>query len=165
MRLSRLADYGTVVMGFMAADPALLHTATGIAAAVGVAPTTVSKVLKLLSRRGLLVSLRGSRGGYRLARRPESITVTDVVEAVEGTIALTECSDVACRCSLEAGCPVQRNWRQINRQLRRVLDGVTLADLARKGTRRGPSRRTPGAGTARPAAILAAGSRKETGGP
>jgi FeS assembly SUF system regulator len=159
MRLSRLADYGTVVMGYMAGDPAAVHTASGIAADVGVAPPTVSKLLKLLSRKGLLVSLRGSRGGYRLARRPDSITVTEVVEAVEGTIALTECSGVACRCSLEPGCPVQRNWRQINRQLRRVLDGVTLADLARKRTRKGPPRRDPGAGAAKTDAGVAVGHR------
>ena len=159
MRLSRLADYGTVVMGFMAGDPALVHTATGIAAAVGVAPPTVSKLLKLLSRGGLLVSLRGSRGGYRLSRRPESITVAEVVEAVEGTIALTECSGVTCRCSLEPGCPVQKNWRQINRQLRRVLDGVTLADLARKRTRKGSLRRDPGAGASKTDAGVAVGNR------
>ena len=159
MRLSRLADYGTVVMGYMAGDPADLHTATAIAAAIGVAPPTVSKLLQLLSRKGLLVSLRGSRGGYRLSRRPESITVTEVVEAVEGTIALTECSGATCRCSVEPGCTVQRNWRQINRKLREVLDGVTVADLTRKGRRRGPSRRIPGAGTAKPDAILAAGNR------
>ncbi|HEX9190718.1 MAG TPA: SUF system Fe-S cluster assembly regulator, partial [Candidatus Deferrimicrobiaceae bacterium] len=159
MRLSKLADYGTVVMGYMAGDPAAVHTATGIAAAIGVAPPTVSKLLKLLSRRSLLVSLRGSRGGYRLSRRPDSITVAEVVEAVEGTIALTECSGAMCRCSVEPGCTVQRNWRQINRRLRGVLDGVTVADLARKRTRRGPSRRPSGAVEAKPAAIVAAGNR------
>lgn len=159
MRLSRLADYGTVVMGYMAGDPAAIHTATGISGAVGVALPTVSKLLKLLSRRDLLVSLRGSRGGYRLSRRPESITVAEVVEAVEGTIALTECTGAACRCSLEPGCPVRKNWRQINRQLRRVLDGVTLADLARKRTGKGSLRRDPGLGAAKTDAGVAAGHR------
>jgi len=159
VRLSRLADYGTVVMGYMAGDPAAVHTATGIAAAIGIAPPTVSKLLKLLSRRGLLVSLRGSRGGYRLSRRPGRITVAEVVEAVEGTIALTECSGAMARCSMEPGCTVRKNWRQINRQLRGVLDGVTVADLARTRTRKGSSGRAPGAGTAKPAAILAVGHR------
>src|SRR5512139_3172559 len=159
MRLSRLADYGTVVMGYMAGDPADIHTATGIAAAIGVATPTVSKVLKLLSRRGLLVSLRGSRGGYRLSRRPESITVAEVVEAVEGTIALTECSGADRRCRLDPGCPVRRNWRQINRQLRKVLDGVTLADLARKRTRKGSLPRDPGAGAAKTDAGVTVGHR------
>jgi len=159
VRLSRLADYGTVVMGYMAGDPAAVHTASGIAENVGVGPPTVSKLLKLLSRKGLLVSLRGSRGGYRLSKRPDRITVTEVVEAVEGTIALTECSGVPCRCSLEPGCPVQRNWRRINRQLRGVLDGVTVADLARKGRRRGLSTRATGAGTGKPAASLAVRNR------
>jgi FeS assembly SUF system regulator len=159
MRLSRLADYGTVVMGYMAGEPAAVHTATGIAAAIGVAPPTVSKLLKLLSRRGLLVSLRGSRGGYRLSRRPGRITVAEVVEAVEGTIALTECSGAMCRCSMEPGCTVQKNWRQINRQLRGILDGVTVADLARKRTRGRTPRRHSGAGAAKTDARVAVGHR------
>jgi FeS assembly SUF system regulator len=159
MRLSRLADYGTVVMGYIAGDPAAVHTATGIAGAIGVAPPTVAKLLKLLARRGLLVSLRGSRGGYRLSRRPGRITVAEVVEAVEGSIALTECSGAVCRCSMEPGCTVQRNWRQINRQVRGVLDGVTVADLARKRTRKGTPGRNPGAVAVKTDARGAAGHR------
>src|SRR5512139_942676 len=146
-------------MGYLAGDPAAVRTTAGIAAAIGIAPPTVSKLMKLLSRGGLLVSLRGPRGGYRLSRRPDRITIAEVVEAVEGTIAVTECSGVTCRCSLDPGCPIQRNWRQINRQLRGVLDGVTVADLARRRTRRGSSRRPPGSGAAKPEASLGAGFR------
>ncbi|HEX9204568.1 MAG TPA: SUF system Fe-S cluster assembly regulator [Candidatus Deferrimicrobiaceae bacterium] len=156
MRLSRMADYGTVVMGYMAGDPSAVHTATGIAGAVGVGQPTVSKLLKLLSRKGLVASVRGPRGGYRFSRPPERITLAEVVEAVEGAIALTECSGNACRCTLEPGCSVQRNWRQINRQLRSVLDGVTVAELARKGSRRGRSGRTPSTGAGKPAGVVAA---------
>jgi FeS assembly SUF system regulator len=132
MRLSRLADYGTVTMGYMARNPGAVHTAAEVAAAVRLAAPTVSKLMKLLSRKGLLVSLRGPRGGYRLARGPERITLAEVVEAVEGAIAMTECSGTACGCSLEPGCAVQRNWRLINRKIRGVLDGVTVADLTER---------------------------------
>jgi FeS assembly SUF system regulator len=132
MRLSRLADYGTVAMGYMARNPGAVHTATEVAVAVRLTAPTVSKLLKLLSRKGLLVSLRGSRGGYRLARGPERITLAEVVEAVEGAISVTECSGTTCGCSLEPGCTVQRNWRFINRQVRGVLDGVTVADLTER---------------------------------
>jgi len=156
VRLSRMADYGTVVMGYMAGDPSAVHTAKGIAEAVGVGQPTVSKLLKLLSRKGVVASVRGPRGGYRFSRPPERITLAEVVEAVEGTIALTECSGTACRCTLEPGCSVRRNWRQINRQLRTVLDGVTVAELARKRGRRGRFGRSPSSGTGKPAAVVAA---------
>ena len=159
MRLSKLADYGTVAMGYMARNPGSVHTAPEVAAAVRLAAPTVSKLMKLLARSGLLVSLRGSRGGYRLARRPESITVTDVVEAVEGNIAVTDCGAAPCGCGLDPGCPVQRSWRRINRRLRGVLDSVSVADLAGSAGRRSRARRSSGAGAAREAATRGAATR------
>jgi FeS assembly SUF system regulator len=134
IRLSKLADYGTMVMRYMALEPKELHTASEIAAAIRLAAPTVSKLLKIMGRKGLLVSQRGSKGGYRLAHRPDRITVAQVVEAVDGPFTVTECTDASCRCSLEPDCPIQRNWRRINRQLRDVLDGVTVADLARRAS-------------------------------
>jgi FeS assembly SUF system regulator len=138
LRLSKLADYGTLAMSYMALKPAEVHTAPEVASAIRLASPTVSKLLKLLARRGLLVSQRGAKGGYRLAHRPDRITVTQVVEAVDGPFVVTECNDGSCRCSLEPDCPIQGNWRRINRRLRDVLDGVTVADLARpRGGKRG----------------------------
>jgi FeS assembly SUF system regulator len=134
IRLSKLADYGTVAMSYMALRPEEVHTAPEIAAAIRLAVPTVSKLLKLMGRKGLLVSLRGSRGGYRLAHRPDRITVVQVVEAVDGPFSVTECTDASCRCSLEPDCPIQWNWRGINGKLRNVLDGVTIADLTRQGS-------------------------------
>jgi len=134
LRLSKLADYGTLAMSYMALKPEAVHTAPEVAAGIHLAAPTVSKLLKLLARRGLLVSLRGSRGGYRLAARPDWISVAQVVEAVDGPFTVTECNDGSCRCSREPDCPIQRNWRRINRQLRDVLDRVTVADLTRPGS-------------------------------
>jgi len=93
---------------------------------------TVSKVLKLLARAGLVVSERGKNGGYRLARAAEAITVAEIVDAVEGPIAVTECSAVqrGC-CDLEGHCPTETNWVRINDAIRQALRGITLSDMTR----------------------------------
>ncbi len=140
LRVSKLADYGTVAMSYMALKPEGVHTATEVAAAIRVTAPTASKILKILAREGLLVSMRGARGGYRLARHPERISVARVIEAVEGPFAFTECSGAPCHCFLEPDCPIRGNWQRINRDVRKVLEAVTLADMARPaGTGRGSS--------------------------
>lgn len=131
LRVSKLADYGTIAMSYMALKPEGVHTATEVAVAVRVTASTVSKILKILAREGLLVSLRGARGGYRLAQRPEKISVARVIEAVEGPFAFTECSGSPCHCIQELNCPIRSNWQRIHRDVRKVLEGVTLADMAR----------------------------------
>ena len=93
---------------------------------------TVSKVLKLLARSGLVVSERGKHGGYRLARAAEAICVSDIVDAVEGPIAVTECSSEAHSCcELQGKCPTENNWVRINEAIRQALRGITLADMVR----------------------------------
>src|SRR5579864_457389 len=92
LRMSKLADYGTVIMTAIARDPDSVHSASSLAAATGVAMPTVSKVLKTLSRGGLVVSVRGVNGGYLLPRPPERITLADVIAAVDGPFGMTECS-------------------------------------------------------------------------
>jgi FeS assembly SUF system regulator len=91
----------------------------------------VSKVLKLLTRSGLLSSQRGIKGGYGLARRPEHITVAEIIRALEGPIAVTECSDrLHGDCELELRCPVRANWHLINRTIHEALEKITLAEMA-----------------------------------
>jgi len=131
LRVSKLADYGTLAISYLALEPGEGRTAREIAAAIRVAAPTVSKILKILARNGLLVSLRGAGGGYRLALRPDRISVARVVEAVEGPFAFTECSGTPCHCIQEANCPVGSNWKRINRDVRKVLESVTLADMVR----------------------------------
>ena len=93
LRLSRLADYGVMVMAHVAASPNAVHNAEAAAAATGLPGPTVAKLLAKLSRAGLLHSQRGARGGYRLARAPEAVSVADIVAALDGPIALTQCSE------------------------------------------------------------------------
>jgi Rrf2 family protein len=90
----------------------------------------VSKVLKGLLHSGLLVSHRGTKGGYSLAREPGEITLTDIISAIEGPIALTECSsDISGLCELEPCCAIKINQQIISRAVRGVLDKLTLSDL------------------------------------
>lgn len=131
LRVGKLTDYGTVVMTSLAQQPARLQSAAEIAADLGLALPTVSKILKALVQHGLLVSLRGAKGGYSLALAPEEISVAQIIAAIEGPIALTECSDTAKLCEQESLCLVRGNWQRINRAVLAALEQVTLADLAR----------------------------------
>jgi len=89
-----------------------------------------SKVLKLLSKGGLLISQRGIKGGYGLARPPEEITIAAIICAMEGPIAVTECSGTRRNCELQLGCPVRTNWHLINGAIQSALEKITLAEMA-----------------------------------
>lgn len=130
LKLGKLADYGTMLMTAMAAEPARLHSAHDLAHKTHVAAPTVSKLLKLLSRGGLIDSLRGAHGGYRLARSPSRITVADVIAAIDGPIGLTECSVHKGDCAIESSCGVRGNWRLINAAIHEALKSVTLAQMS-----------------------------------
>ncbi len=129
LRLSKLTDYATVILSNMALDSGRMHAALEIAEATGIALPTVSKILKTLVRAGVLSSLRGAKGGYRLTRSPEKITVATVINALEGPIALTECSQSHKSCEQASGCHIQGNWNRINQKIFNALESVTLADL------------------------------------
>jgi FeS assembly SUF system regulator len=131
-RLSKLADYGIVIMTGLARRPGQQFSAGEIATESLIPQPMASKILKGLTRAGLLVSHRGAKGGYGLARPGENITVAEVITALEGPIAITECIDVGPGdCNHVPGCPMRGNWQVINRAVRRALAGITLADMAR----------------------------------
>jgi len=131
IRLSRLADYGVVLACQMAVKADRCHNAFDLAAATGLPAPTVSKLLAALARAGVLVSQRGAKGGYRLARTPEAITAADIVSAVDGPIALTVCIEHgAGACDVESLCPTRSGWRRINDAVRNAMKSVSLAELA-----------------------------------
>lgn len=130
LRMTKLADYGTVIMTAMARDPDAVHSASSIAAATGIAMPTVSKVLKVLTRGGVVVSLRGANGGYLLPRPPQRITLAQVIAAVDGPIGMTECSTLPGLCIQEAACAARANWLKVNRLIYEALQQVTMADMA-----------------------------------
>jgi FeS assembly SUF system regulator len=133
IRLGKLTDYGLVLMSQMARRPqSELHTARDLAARCRLPLPTVSKLLKSLLQGGLLASYRGIKGGYSLARDPQLISVAEIISALEGPLALTECNmDVAGLCDLEPSCPIKDNQRLINQVVRGALEKVMLSDLIR----------------------------------
>ena len=131
VRLGKLTDYGLVLMSFIArSQGASLHSARDLARESGLPLSTVRKLLKELLHRGLLMSHRGIRGGYILAREPHDISIIDIIAALEGPLTLTECSsDTVGLCKLESNCPISKNQRIINQAVRQALGTITLSDL------------------------------------
>jgi FeS assembly SUF system regulator len=132
MRLSNLTDYAVVIMAAAAragADARL--SATAIADETGIPLPTTQKLLQRLGQAGLFRSVRGGGGGFVLTRGPDAISLADIVEAVEGPIAMTSCSDEGRHdCALESACQVRPHWSAVNGAIRASLSGVTLASLA-----------------------------------
>ena len=130
IKLSRLADYAVVLLTQMGSAPKDVHTALGLAERTGLPVPTVSKVLASLTRDGVVRSVRGAKGGYRLAAEPERISVATIIAAIDGPIALTQCVDNAAdNCTVEMLCPSRAGWHKINQAVERALSGVSLAEL------------------------------------
>jgi len=129
LRMSKLTDYGTLVLAQLANEQAGLASAGQVADATHIAQPTVSKLLKSLTRAGLVISGRGTHGGYALARPPEQISAAEIIDALEGPVAITECSSINGSCDIEQFCRVGRAWQRINHSIRTALQDVSLADL------------------------------------
>jgi FeS assembly SUF system regulator len=130
IRLSKLTDYGILLMTQMARRPEqALHTARDLAQQTQLPLPTVSKILKLLSSGSLLLSHRGVKGGYSLAKLPREISVGQIIAVLEGPIGVTECGGAPGLCEMEPHCPVSANWRIISDELRQALENLTLPDL------------------------------------
>jgi FeS assembly SUF system regulator len=130
IRMSKAADYGFVLLTeFLAESGRDSLSARELAQRTQLSLPMVSKILKILTREGLLVSQRGANGGYKLSRDPKCITVGEVVSAMEGPLAMTECLDSQGDCQQEAFCPVRTNWARINYAVQNVLDAISIRDM------------------------------------
>ncbi len=131
-RISRLTDYGIVIMAHLAeCEDDDSHNARELAGDTQLPAPVVSKILKSLTRAGLLISQRGSKGGYSLARTPEEISVVEMITALEGPVGITECTIQPGACAQESSCQVRDPWQRINSAVRAALERITLADLAK----------------------------------
>ena len=130
IRLSKLADYGMVVMTRLARDNHAQENTQAIAEATNISQPMAGKILKMLTRADLLTSQRGVNGGYELARDAELISVAEIIEALDGPIAITDCTGSNYDCGIESLCPTRTNWQWINLAIRDALDGISLADMA-----------------------------------
>ena len=129
LRISKLTDYGTVLLAHLAANREAVCSAADVANATGIAVPTVSKLLKSLGRSGLVTSTRGANGGYELARGPGDISAADIIDALEGPVSITECSAIDSQCEHEGVCSVGNAWQRVNVAIRQALDDVSLSDL------------------------------------
>lgn len=129
VRISKLTDYGMVIMAFIAAAPERLHQAREVAQYTQLSLPTVSKLLKSLAKNQLLNSSRGIRGGYQLKQDPSNITVADLIRALEGPIAITECNLGHSYCPTEQQCAIRAPWLKINGVITDALKTIKLSDL------------------------------------
>lgn len=131
LRISRLTDYGIVLLAHLARTPEATHNARELADVAALPFPVVSKILKSLTHEELLVSHRGAKGGYALARGAEEISVAQIIAALEGPIALTECTLGPGHCDQESSCMTRSPWQHINQAINQELRRITLADLLR----------------------------------
>ena len=130
LKISKLTDYGTLVLVHLASyDNGRLHPASDVAAGTHLSLPTTQKLLKILTRGGLVKSARGADGGYRLAKPPAQISAAEILDALEGPVALTECSHTESHCELEPSCQVGNAWQKISMAIRAVMADISLADL------------------------------------
>ena len=130
LRLSKMADYGTVVLTAMTSEPQRSRSAAELATALHVPAPTVSKILKTLTRAGLVTSVRGAQGGSLLARPAADISMADIIHAMDGPIGMTECSVTPGLCTQEKGCAVRANWQRVNQVVMGVLQEMKLDQMS-----------------------------------
>lgn len=130
IKLSRLTDYSVVILAAMARGGEGLASASSLAAETALPEPTVSKVLKMLAKGGVIKSVRGVKGGYALEKRPDRVLISEVIAAMEGPIALTSCVKGSHEsCAIESVCMLHGRWNVVNTAIKTALDNVTLADI------------------------------------
>ncbi len=130
LRISKMTDYAIMVMVELNASSGEVLSAHALADASHLELPTVSKVLKLLVKTGLVISYRGASGGYSLERNARDISVAEIIAAIEGPIAMTECSVEEGLCAQEAICSLRGNWQRISVAVAKAMEGVSLAEMA-----------------------------------
>ncbi len=129
LRITKITDYGFILLAHMANQGQdLLYNAKDLSAAIEIPLPTVSKVLKILTQGGILKSHQGSKGGYSLSRPAKQISAAEIVEAVEGPVAITDCSGID---GCERNCQVGNSWQKVNGTIVRALKELSLADMAK----------------------------------
>ena len=118
-----------LVLSALAKDPAAIMSATFLAETLHLSAPTVSKILKTLGDSLLVSSVRGADGGYRLSKPAAEITVAEVIAAMEGDLALTECCEAKSLCALNDMCAMQTNWLKINTLIKSLLSRLSILDM------------------------------------
>lgn len=130
LRIVKLTDYATLLLARLARDAGVPRSAQRLAEELAMPAPTVAKLLKRLARAELVRSHRGVNGGYCLTRAPEMISLAEVVAAIEGPVALTECALGGGNCALEPACTMRSQWQSISQTVQNALESVSIADMA-----------------------------------
>lgn len=133
LRLSKKADYGLIALSYMAAAQRPVVTAREVAERHAIPVELLAKVLQRLVRAGVLTSIQGIHGGYRLARIPEAISVAQVVEAIDGPLMLTACDEQADRCDQYVKCSIRDPLHRIRERIVAALGDTSIHELAAAG--------------------------------
>lgn len=146
LAFTRKTDYALIALTHLAQHPDACNSAREIAARYGVPLPLLMNILKQMTQQGLAQSVRGPRGGYRLATTPDKISLNDIIGAVEGPVQLVQCVDwyqnkargkLKTGCDLMAACPVRPTIHRVHARLVEFLAGVTLADVVDSNSERG----------------------------
>lgn len=130
IKLSNLADYAVELMCCIALKPQDVHSSAGLSDLAYIPLPTVSKILGTLVRAGLLASHRGLNGGFSLARPADKISITHIIEAVDGPVQLTNClGEEASDCERESNCGTRSQWYRINEAVKDALGSVLLSQM------------------------------------
>jgi FeS assembly SUF system regulator len=141
IKLSKLTDYGVVLLSYMVQNPHVTAlNAAALSLATHVPEPTVAKVMKALAKANVVESHRGALGGYSLAQLPQTITMRQIIEAIDGPIAVTACTshahcgprsqaDLTATCALSCVCPLKGHWQKVNNTIITALDQLTLLDV------------------------------------
>lgn len=128
IRMTKQTDYGIrILTQFATTQSHGVFTARDAAVSSHIPLPMVSKILKMLAKHGMLTSIRGVKGGYRLAKTADQISVAEIIQILEGPISLMECtSGVPGECRVEENCPVRGHWWAINHTVQKALEGLTI---------------------------------------
>lgn len=129
-KISRLADYSMIILNRMVSHLDRRFSAAALSEQTGIPSPTVSKVLKILNEAKLLNSMRGTKGGYQIARLPEQISLAEVINAIDGQLAVTECTKVPHQCTHHVNCSLSDNWQRINQIILNFFENITLAEMS-----------------------------------
>ncbi|MDD3370453.1 MAG: SUF system Fe-S cluster assembly regulator [Alphaproteobacteria bacterium] len=131
LRLGKLTDYAVTLLSHMGREgETAMWAASDLSKKSGLPMPTVAKVLKLLAKAQLVLAQRGATGGYKLTRAPSKITIAEIVEAMDGPIAITDCSGGShAKCQIHRLCPMSSGWSAINEAVRDALNDVSLAQM------------------------------------
>jgi FeS assembly SUF system regulator len=130
LRITKQTDYGILLMAYIAAGPpGDIHTAREVAGRSGLPFPTVSKILRSLAGKKLLVSHRGAAGGYSLAKPAEQTSIAEIIRALQGPISMVQCGSEPGACEQEADCPTKANWNRVSLEVEHALDSVPITEM------------------------------------